>query len=215
MHSGKVLASGNESKNASILAAYMYEAHTKKITIDWTAHRGGSYVLTEAMKLLAKKGIDLEKRQSIYFSDTTTNHATADKYRRKLNMDISEAKWVNSGHGIGQLVGGNLLGLSDIRNGLVVLKKDTALSEIPGKSFRLSNNVAALMAKNNGVQAALSMLISGAAGVSAASAFAVLKIITIAASSVPGLTNKHQASADQALAELMHKSFGKLLGKDK
>lgn len=98
-HMGQVRCSQNDVKAAKILAAHMLEAHKKKLHVEWTSHRGGSFVLTEAMKFLVKKtggnSVDLEKRQIVFFSDPTSSLAEADHARRALNTDTQDSKWYN------------------------------------------------------------------------------------------------------------------------
>jgi hypothetical protein len=96
---GQVRSSKNDVEAAKILAAHMLEAHQKKLYVEWTSHRGGSFVLTEAMKFLAKKTagkpIDLEKRQTVFFSDPTSSLAEADHARRTVNTDTQDSQWYN------------------------------------------------------------------------------------------------------------------------
>lgn len=96
---GKVRRSDNDIKAAKILAAHMLEAHKKGLYVEWTSHRGGSFVLTEAMKFLAKgingKPVDLNKLQTVFFSDPTSSLAEADNARRKVNVDTQDNKWYN------------------------------------------------------------------------------------------------------------------------
>ncbi|UTA46871.1 hypothetical protein L1F30_11935 [Simiduia sp. 21SJ11W-1] len=213
MHSISVLKNDNQENEAAILAAYMQEAHNKQLKVEWTSHRGGSYTLTEAMKLLANKNVDLQKRQSIFLSDNSTSHAVADNYRRKLNMDISEPQWVNAGFGIGYAVGGGQLGFSGLSNSLTVLMKDTPKEQRPGKLYQLGNDAFSVATKNHGIFVGSLVAWSGF-GVTAASALVAGKILEFAASSIPALTNKYQTRSDQASAELLNRSLGKLLGRD-
>ncbi|MCX2796533.1 hypothetical protein OQJ62_16620 [Microbulbifer thermotolerans] len=61
-----------ELEAARILAAHMKEAHEQELYVEWTSHRGGSKVLTTAMKLLAQRSIKLQKKQQIFLSDHTS-----------------------------------------------------------------------------------------------------------------------------------------------
>ncbi|NHO68489.1 hypothetical protein G8770_23300 [Aestuariicella hydrocarbonica] len=96
---GKARSSKNDVEAAKILAAHMLEAHSKGLHVEWTSHRGGSFVLTEAMKFLNKgaigKTVDLEKRQTVFFSDPSSSLAEADHARRKVNVDTQDSKWYN------------------------------------------------------------------------------------------------------------------------
>lgn len=116
---GKVRSSKNDVEAAKILAAHILEAHNKELHVEWTSHRGGSFVLTEAMKFLAKgatgKPVDLEKRQTVFFSDPTSSLIEADHARRAVNTDTRESKWYNgSTNNLGYCVGAQQLGTAPL-----------------------------------------------------------------------------------------------------
>ena len=112
----KLDKSGKES--SGILAALMKEAHDRNLYVDWTSHRGGSQILTEAMKSLLNQypGISFNGKQKIFLSDFTSSYVEADRARRVIGMDVTtEAKWHNSTSGVAQIAGGKHFGLEDIR----------------------------------------------------------------------------------------------------
>lgn len=206
---GRVHKPENCIESAQILAAYMHEAHQKELKVEWTSHRGGAFILTEAMKLLAQKNIDLQQRQNIFLSDNTTSQAAADRYRRLLNMDISDAKWVNEGYGIGHLAGGSVFGLANIQTELTVINKDNPAEERWGKRMELMFDT---------VKRGRSTLITGTAavalysqfGISMAFAAALIKILPTIAASVPSLTNEYQKGPHQALGQGVNKALNHL-----
>ena len=112
----KLDKSGKES--SGILSALMKEAYDNGLYVDWTSHRGGSQILTEAMKslLIQYPNINLAGKQKIFLSDYTSSYVEADRARRSLGMDVtSESNWKNTGGGFAQIAGGNHFGLEDIR----------------------------------------------------------------------------------------------------
>ncbi|MCX2830342.1 hypothetical protein [Microbulbifer thermotolerans] len=107
----------DEQRLASrLLALHMYEAHRQKLHVEWTAHSHGSWVLTEAMRQLAQRKIDLQQRQKIFFSDATASHLVADRSRHALNMDTSDSSWHNTAPGVAQMIGGLQLGTAPARS---------------------------------------------------------------------------------------------------
>ncbi|MBB3167713.1 hypothetical protein [Simiduia aestuariiviva] len=209
MNSALVHTNAGKQKEASILTAYMQDAHERELNIEWTSHRGGSYVLTEAMKLLAKKQMDLKGKQSIFLSDNTSSHAVADSYRRKLNMDIAEPNWFNKGFGIGQMAGGSLFGVAEIQTGLTVLRKDTPADKVPGKGLQWVNDLGMTATKNYGSLAGASLL-WGQFGIGAAGLVVAYQLLKIGAKCVPSLTNEYHTRKDQAESELLNKVYAKM-----
>lgn len=206
---GRVHKPENSIESAQILAAYMHEAHQKQLKIEWTSHRGGAFVLTEAMKLLAQKNIDLQQRQSIFLSDNSTSQAVADRYRRQLNMDISDAKWINEGYGIGHLAGGSLFGLANIQTELTVIKKDTPAEERWGKRMELAFDTAK-RGKGTLLTGAAAVALYSQFGVSMAFAAALIKILPTLAASVPSLADEYQKGPHQALGQGANKIMSHL-----
>lgn len=91
--------SKNDREAAKILVSYMLDAHERELHVEWTTHRGGSSVLTEAMRILGKadngKALDLKERQSVFLSDPTSSLAEADNTRRAIKANTKSAKWYN------------------------------------------------------------------------------------------------------------------------
>lgn len=79
----------NESlySSAQLLAKTMYDAKNT-VDINWVADRGGSAVVTQAMKILADKGVKL-KDHSLFLYHPTTLSTQAYQYANKLDMEIS------------------------------------------------------------------------------------------------------------------------------
>lgn len=121
--------SSEQIKAASILASHIYDAHKRKLHVEWTSHDCGSEVLTKAMGMLIQKNVDLEKRQRIYLSDHTTSEYEADLCRRALNMDISAGNWANSRPGVRQIIGGKQFGYATLSSKYLVLTHATPANE--------------------------------------------------------------------------------------
>ncbi|MBU3068604.1 hypothetical protein KOI40_02170 [Aestuariicella sp. G3-2] len=115
----KFRKSKNDVEAAKILSAYMLDAHKKGLYVEWTSHRGGSVVLTEAMKILSEgdkgKPIDLEKKQSVFLSDPTSSLTEADSTRRKINTNITGDQWYNgSKMNMGYMAGAQKFGTAEL-----------------------------------------------------------------------------------------------------
>ncbi|WKT60755.1 hypothetical protein Q2E61_00730 [Microbulbifer thermotolerans] len=124
----------DEQRLASrLLALYMYEAHRRKLHVEWIAHSHGSWVLTEAMRHLAQRKIDLQKRQKIFFSDATASHVVANQLRHNLNMATGDDCWHNFSLGVAQLAGGLHFGAALLLCELNELRHYTAKDEKPEK----------------------------------------------------------------------------------
>ncbi|WP_295803256.1 hypothetical protein [uncultured Microbulbifer sp.] len=105
----------DEQRVASrILAQHMLEAYQKGLYIEWTAHKDGAWVLTEAMRQLTTQRIDLQRKQKIFLSDAASSHVVADRMRHTLNMDTYDSSWHNTAPGPAQLVGGTHLGVAPL-----------------------------------------------------------------------------------------------------
>lgn len=212
MRTVTVHQSNNNVKDAQILAEYMLEAHKKSLKVEWVSHRGGSFVLTEAMKSLAQRNINLENRQTIFLSDATSSYAVADQYRRKLNMDVSDTKWIDGGYGIGHLAGGSNFGLAKVQTEWSVLKHDTAADLKYGKAAALVNN-AYSSAKSNVVLAGAAVAGYQYVGLNGAFAAALYKLAPLLLQSIPSLTHEYQKNNTQALEAGINKSVKWLKGK--
>lgn len=73
--------------SAQLLAKTMYDAKNSN-NINWLAERGGSAVITQAMNILADKGVKL-KDHSLFLYYPTTLSTKAYQYANKLDMKIS------------------------------------------------------------------------------------------------------------------------------
>lgn len=208
---GRVFRDDNQIRSAQILANYMHEAHTKSLQVEWTSHRGGAFLLTEAMKILARKNVDLQKRQSIFISDNTTSHAVADKYRRQLNMDISETTWRKEGYGLGYVFGGSMFGVADAQIKLNVITKDSTRDTLAGKAAGAMLDAWSGGQKLLGQGAAAAALVSQF-GINGALAAAVLKLLPVVANSIPSLTNEYASSSTKAIENALTKGTKKISG---
>ncbi|WP_320818866.1 hypothetical protein [Thalassolituus sp.] len=103
-------------ESARILSGYMHDAHQQGLYVEWTSHRGGSLILTEAMNLLAQRNINLQNKQWIYLSDHTSSQHAADKARRAVGMDTKDSNWhhTNKSMGVAQWAGGKSFGTSGL-----------------------------------------------------------------------------------------------------
>ncbi|WP_288132191.1 hypothetical protein [Microbulbifer sp.] len=192
-----------------ILANHMAEAHRQGLYIEWTSHRGGSKVLTKAMKLLAQSKVDLQGTQKVFLSDHTSSHFEADRARRSIGMNTNAPKWHNSNSGIAQLVGGQAFGASSLACSLNELIYHTKREELGGKLVKMGvgaygaheglNQVAKLVSEH-GLSPQLAKALLGI--VSAAAANSVL-------SSFPSLNEKYSGSKFQALENLGNKVSGR------
>ena len=203
------------SKEAHILAGHMEDAHKAELYVDWTTHRGGAFTLTEAMSILADKGINLERRQSIFLSGATSSLDVADRLRRKLNM-FYEDSWYNQNDlNVGELVGGSGFGL---------FRASTGMRRLAGKNkdldphnkdsynvFQMVGDVAGFQ-KNAGIAASLgagtptgTALIAGLVTMSPLGAYAVgavaagVSAAMIAAENIPTANENYSTVSGRAL----------------
>lgn len=199
-----------KSKDAvGVLSQLMKEAHENKLYVEWTSHRGGSQILTEAMKQLSETyGIyNLEERQSVFLSDYSSDYVECDRTRRKLNMHIQKGSWLNSNKGIAQIASGSLFGLRDLQYKKDELVRSPADERI-GRGFLLARDTfnfakdpyalagavgAAVVA--NGISGGLAVTL-----LSAAAAALATKAPNIAINSVPSL-NEGFHTKDQPYIE--------------
>lgn len=206
---------------AGILASLMKEAHESKLYVEWTSHRGGSQILTEAMKSLSKNnpGIDLQGRQKVFLSDFTSSYAETDKARRSLNMAIEPGKtWFNSNPGIAQSLGGRQLGLADIEYSIDELSRSPENEKL-GRGILMCGKVAS-SAKNafkGGAALGGMAYIIANYGFSASAATALISSITVATvakvgktglASIPSLNEGYNSDAGKALIEATKKMHG-------
>ncbi|MBY6191416.1 hypothetical protein KUV22_13360 [Microbulbifer agarilyticus] len=117
-----------------ILAQCMYEAHHKDLYIEWTAHKHGTWVLTEAMRQLAKRQVNLEERQKIFLSDASSSHVVADQVRRAINMDTKDNTWHNTAPGPAQVAGGLHFGVAPLLCLAGELRHRTSKDDMLGKT---------------------------------------------------------------------------------
>ena len=211
VHMAQVWKKKNHIEAAQILASYMLEAHNKGLHVEWTSHRGGSFVLTEAMKLLSQsrdnkgQAIDLNKKQKIFLSDHTTGHAHADQQRRTLNMDVSDSKWVNAAPGIGQLIGGTRLGADSVACSINELIKHTPKGQRLNKAIDAYDSVKTVVKSNAATGAAIGGLTSQF-GLTTAFALAVVKAIAATAvASIPSLNEKYHSNSMQPYKNIANK----------
>jgi hypothetical protein len=177
MGNSKLDKSGKES--SGILAALMKEAHDRNLYVDWTSHRGGSQILTEAMKSLLNQypGISFNGKQKIFLSDFTSSYVKADRARRAIGMDVTtEANWHNSASGVAQIAGGKHFGLEDIRYANDERKRAPADENI-GRLALIGQDVAKSGYGVYGAGLAVGSFIS-TYGISAAAAYAIIGGLT-------------------------------------
>ncbi|MBB5212123.1 hypothetical protein [Microbulbifer hydrolyticus] len=124
----------DEQRQASrVLAQHMYEAHKKQLYVEWTAHKHGAWVLTEAMQQLERKKVNLEERQKIFLSDASASHVVADRVRQSINMDTKDNTWHNTAPGPAQVIGGLHFGVAPLLCLADELRHRTEKDELLGK----------------------------------------------------------------------------------
>jgi hypothetical protein len=208
----KLDKSGKES--SGILAALMKEAHDNGLYVDWTSHRGGSQILTEAMKslLIQYPSINLNGKQKIFLSDYTSSYVEADRARRSLGMNVtSESNWRNAGNGFAQIAGGSRFGIEDIRYSNDERRRAPA-DENLGRLAIIGEDLAKSAYGVYGAGFALGTFVS-TYGISAAAASMIITCLTAkgvwdtskaALSSVPSL-NENFDTKNRSMLELSRK----------
>ncbi|MCX2802464.1 hypothetical protein OQJ68_11765 [Microbulbifer thermotolerans] len=185
----------DEQRLASrLLALHMYEAHRQKLHVEWTAHSHGTWVLTEAMRQLAQRKIDLQQRQKIFFSESTASYAVANHLRHKLNMDTKDGSWHHMTLGPAQVAGGLNYGTAPLLCYLNELWCHTPKDEKPQKigSLVWGSGVTGIV----GYNLATKIIASGVIPVS----LAVLGARMVIAS-LPGAKKKYYTDPGHQLAD--------------
>ncbi|WP_346837847.1 hypothetical protein [Microbulbifer sp. SAOS-129_SWC] len=202
-------ASQDEQQAARILAHHIKEAHDKGLHVEWTSHRGGSKVLTQAMKLLAKANINLAKKQKIFLSDHTSDQYEADLARRALGMNTDDSKWHNSTPGVAQLLGGRSLGAADLSCSINELFHHTPREERAGKV--IDTFVEGKKAIKSAMAAGSSIaVIVNTFGFSAAFASAICSTLaSTTLASIPSLNEGYHKSSTDPAKQLANKLVSK------
>lgn len=191
--------SSSDLQAAHILAGHMKEAHQRGLHVEWTSHRGGSKVLTQAIKLLAKGNINLAGKQKIFLSDHTSSHFEADIARRAVGMDTDDSKWHNATPGLAQLIGGRAFGAADLSCSINELLYHTPREERAGKMLETVINGKKTFKSAAAAGTSVAVLVN-TLGVSAAFASALVSTLgSMALASVPSLNEGyHKGPADPA-----------------
>lgn len=200
--------SEQQQKAARILAQHMLEAHQQGLHVEWTSHGEGAWVLIEAMELLGRRQLDLQQRQKIFLSDHSRSSFSADRVRRKLNMDIREGKWHNAAPGLAQTIGGEQLGLAPLFSAGNDLLHHTAPGEYLGKSVNLAWQTGDYLIKKwgfAGMAAGLAATTGGSAALAAAVVKALHNLAPTVVASLPGARNHYFKSTGDQLQQLINK----------
>jgi hypothetical protein len=212
----KVWKDGNNIEAAQILAAHMLEAHKQGLHVQWTSHRGGSFVLTEAMKILQRatddKGqrIDLQQKQRIFLSDHTTGHAHAEQVRRALNMDTKESPWYNANPmNLAQQIGGLRFGADELACSVNDLVRYTRPEQRPGKAIAIASKAIRYWRSGNSVTVNFGV-VSQMAGLTAALA---ATLVSAVASNIPSLNEDYHSNPTQPVQNLANRVAGRLRGR--
>lgn len=180
-----------------VLASYMSEAHQRGLHVEWTSHRGGSGVLTEAMRCLKQANVDLGGKQRIFLSDHTTSHYEADIERRAIGMDVRNNKWFNSAPGVAQLIGGQTLGAATVACSLTKLTHHTKKDQLAGEAVGTVYDVV--------VQNKNTVALGAAVGMFGSSPGFALAILGAALASVPSLTEGYHRTPVEPVQQLANK----------
>jgi len=205
--------SEDELRAARILAGHMKEAHDQGLYVDWTSHRGGSKVLTQAMKLLERRNVNLESRQSVFLSDHTSSHFSADVARRAIGMNTGTREWHNSTKGIAQLSGGQNFGTASLACSLNELVHHTERENIGGKiattgatlsgigygAYQSAPNLAKLVA-DFGINPAVGSTLLTLLG-----KISIIGVTGVAAASIPSLNEGYNTGVKTPLKNLGNK----------
>ncbi|MCK7596503.1 hypothetical protein M0G74_04360 [Microbulbifer sp. CAU 1566] len=208
--------SPSDLKSSQILASHMREAHENGLFIEWTSHRGGSKPLTQAMKLLAKQGVNVAGKQKVFLSDHTSSHFEADRARRAIGMNTTDSKWHNSTKGIAQLVGGQIFGGASLACSINELINHTKREELGGKIAVIGSTAIGGGIAINSTYEKIGKLIAEH-GVSPALALSVLSVIGktaivgVAAASIPSLNENYHNGPQDPIKNLGNKIGKKLI----
>ncbi|MFD1215249.1 hypothetical protein [Microbulbifer celer] len=199
--------SGQQRLAARLVASHMYEAHQQGLHVDWTSQGEGAWVLIEAMRHLKQKNIDLKQRQKIFLSDHTRSQFEADRYRRALNMDISDEKWLSAVGGLTQEVGGRNFGLAPLLSEGNELIHHTPRGERLGHTVKICWELGDYLVKKWGTAGTAAGL-AAATGGNAALALTVVKALHKATpmliSSLPGAKDHYFKSTGDQLRQMIN-----------
>ncbi|SHF92455.1 hypothetical protein SAMN04487965_2966 [Microbulbifer donghaiensis] len=208
-------ASPADLEAARILSHHMKEAHDQGLYVEWTSHRGGSKVLTQAMKLLAQKQVNLGGKQRIFLSDHTSSHFAADVARRAIGMDTRDSKWYNARKGVAQLIGGHSLGAASLACSVNELVYHTKREETAGKIVKSGVSVGTVAYGVYESAPKIAKLVADF-GINPAYAGAVLSaigkltVLGVVAASVPSLNEEYSKGAMDSIEKLANKASNRL-----
>ena len=189
----------DEQRRASrVLAQHMYEAHRQKLHVEWTAHKHGAWVLTEAMQQLARQNVNLEERQKVFLCDASASHVVADRARHLINMDTNDLTWKNTSPGPAQITGGLHFGIAPLLCLADELRHRTSKDEILGKGGDL---VWQTTTKGVAISGAATALVS-TAGISASLALLGVGVLI---ASLPGARDTHYKNPGQQLGDWLNR----------
>lgn len=200
---GKKTSSADDKEAGRILASYMQDAHQRSLYVEWTSHRGGSAILTEAMRCLKQGNINLEGKQRIFLSDHTSSHYEADIARRAIGMDVRDTQWFNSAPGLPQLLGGQKLGAATIACSLNKLIHHTPKDQLAGEAVSTAYDMV--------VQSKNTMALGATIAAFGSSPALILALLGTALASTPALTNAYHSNPVDPLKQLVNKLQNKVL----
>ena len=199
---GKRTPSEDVVKAGRVLASYMKDAHQRGLRVEWTSHRGGSAVLTEAMRCLKQANVDLKGTQRIFLSDHTSSHYEADIARRAIGMDVRDSKWFNSSPGLAQVIGGQRFGGATVACSLNKLVNHTPRDQIASEFVGTAYDVVA-QSKNT-------MAVGGLVGALGTTPGFALVVLGAILASAPTLTEGYHRSPVEPLKTLAKKVQNKV-----
>ncbi|MFD1215239.1 hypothetical protein [Microbulbifer celer] len=201
--------SGSEQQRlaAHMVAAHMFEAHQQGLHVEWTSQGEGAWVLIEAMQHLKQQNIDLDQRQKIFLSDHTRSQFEADRYRRALNMDISDEKWLSAAEGLPQEIGGRNFGLAPLLSEGNELIHHTPRGERLGQTVKICWELGDYLVKKwgtAGTAAGLAVATGGNAALALAVVKALHKATPMLISSLPGARDHYFKSTGDQLRQMIN-----------
>lgn len=101
----------SELHESAILLAKTMASSRSIEGITWISERGGSGVLTQAMRMLKEGGVNFkETKHRAFFSDVQTNIGRAEQLAREIGLKFDGKSHVKSLFNINQLLGSGLFG---------------------------------------------------------------------------------------------------------
>ena len=199
---GRRTSAESDVEAGRVLASYMKDAYEKGLHVEWTSHRGGSAVLTEAMRSLKSGNVNLNGTQSIFLSDHTSSHFEADLARRAIGMDVRDPKWFHSTPGLAQIVGGQKFGAATIACSLNKLVNHTPKDQMAGE---LVGSVVDITVQG---KATIALGVAAASGFS--SPALAIALLGTALASAPALTRGYHNNPAEPLKQLANKIQNKV-----